>query len=318
MGHLKPFAPVVDQGVGVIAEKVALPISTSEYTSKTPTSQSPLLSSALLWLDRGIPLVPIQPKSKHLVRGFGPNLRHVVTPAEAFYWFNEHTANLGLVCGGSAGLVVLDFDLLTEYESWCYHNRELSKTYTERSARGSHVFLIVGDVPSGKVGKIEIKGAGSVIMAAPSVHPSGVKYSPLDGSATLLRAGADFPLLSALGKKEPPRGVLAHAAAAIAGRGDGRGDVITRIKAAWPILPLAESMTKLTSADGRWFHGLCPLPGHKDHKPSFWVDAERGTFGCYACKVHGDAINLFALRNVLSLPLAIKVMARRLPPGGAE
>jgi hypothetical protein len=290
---------------------------TASSLNHTPTpnqSQSPLLTSALSWLERGVPLVPIQPRSKHLVRGYGPCLKRITTPGEAIAWFGSPRAcNLGLICGDRVGLVVLDFDLLTEYESWCYQNRALAKTYTERSARGRHVFLIIGDVPSGKVCKIEIKGAGSVIMVAPSMHPSGVRYTPLDESATILHAGDDFPLLSALGKKEPPRGVLSHAATAIA----GRDDVITRIKVAWPILPLAESMTKLTSADGRWYHGSCPLPGHRDHKPSFWVDAERGTFGCYACHVRGDAINLFAFRNGLALNFAIKVMARRLPPGGA-
>ena len=214
---------------------------------------------------------------------------------------------------------MLDFDQLTEYENWCYHNRKLSRTYTERTQRGYHCFFFVGDVPSGKIGKIEILAAGSVVMVAPSTNCLDFTYSPLDESAPILHAGADFTLLSELGKKKPARGIVSHVAAAIA----GRDDVITRIKAAWPILPLAESMlaeskNKLTSADGRWFHGLCPLPGHKDHKPSFWVDAERGTFGCYACDVRGDAINLFALRNGLSLPLAIKVMARRLPPGGAR
>lgn len=288
--------------------------SVINYTPNQTQSQSPLLTSALSWLELGIPLVPIQPRSKHLVRGFGPHLRQIVTPGEAFYWFDEHTANLGLVCGGVAGLIVLDFDLLTEYENWCCHNRKLSKTYTERTPQGRHVFLIVGDAPSGKVGKIEVKGAGSVIMAAPSVHPSGFTYSLLDESATILHAGDDFPLLSVLGKKRIPSGIVARVQSAVT----GRDDLIGRIKTAWPILPLAESMTKLTTADGRWFHGLCPLPGHRDHKPSFWVDAERGTFGCYACDVHGDTINLFALRNGLGLPLAIKVMARRLPPGGAR
>ena len=92
-----------------------------------------------------------------------------------------------------------------------------------------------------------------------------------------------------------------------------RDDLIGRIKAAWPILSLAESMTKLTSGDGRWFHGLCPLPGHKDHKPSFWLDAERGVFGCYACAVRGDVVNLYALRHGLTVREAIREMAAKLP-----
>lgn len=278
-----------------------------------PFGQSPLLDAALAWLERGVHLVPLQPRSKYIVKGFGPHQRQVTTPGEAFRWFGEHMANLGLVCGGAAGLVVLDIDLLTEYEMWCYRNHELSKTYTERTPQGRHVFLIVGDVPSGKVGKVEIKGAGSIITAAPSVHPSGITYSPLDKSAPILHAGADFPLLSELSKKKPAAPVARVQAAAT-----GCDDLIGRVKAAWPILPLAESMTKLTSGDGRWFHGLCPLPGHKDRRPSFWVDAERGTFGCYACAERGDVVNLYALRHGLTVKDAIREMAAKLPSRGGS
>jgi hypothetical protein len=271
-----------------------------------------MLTAALAWLERGVPLVPIQPRSKHLVRGFGPHLRQITTPGECWYWFHEHSVNLGLVCGGAAGLTVLDIDLLTEYETWKYHNRELAETYTVKTARGFHVYFVVGDIPSGKVGKIEVKGSGSVIMAAPSVHPSGAVYRPLVELAPILHAGADFPLLSELSKKKPA-GIVARVQAAAT----GRDDLIGRIKAAWPILPLAESMTKLTSGDGRWFHGLCPLPGHKDRRPSFWVDAERGTFGCYACAERGDVVNLYALRHGLTIREAIREMAAKLPVGGA-
>jgi hypothetical protein len=309
MSELKGDTPEAGRGVGVIAETASGDVSSVNSTLNHSPSQSPMLDAALTWLGRGVPLVPLQPKSKIIVKGYGPYKRQITTPGESFYWFGEHRANLGLVCGGHAGLVVLDFDLLTEFEAWKYHNRELSGTYTVKTARGFHAYFFIGDVPSGKVGKIEVKGSGSVIMAAPSVHPSGVIYRPLVESASIFHADADFPLLSELSKKKPARGIVARAQSALT----GRDDLIGRIKAAWPILPLAESMTKLTSGDGRWFHGLCPLPGHKDHKPSFWVDAERGVFGCYACQVRGDAVNLYALRNGLTVREAIRELAAKLP-----
>ncbi len=271
------------------------------------TGLSPLLDAALGWLERGVTLVPLQFHSKRIVRGYGSHQKQVTTPGEAWYWWGEHQANLGLVCGGLPGLVVLDFDWMTEYETFKSHNQAVAQTYTVKTSRGWHCYFWVGDLPSGKVGKVEVKGSGSVIMAAPSVSQTGWTYRPLVEGAPILRVDPEnLPLLSGLSRERRPGGIVERVRAAVT----GRGDLVGRVKAAWPVLDLAQSLTKLTSLDGRWWHGRCPF--HQERNASFWVDAERGVFGCFACGVRGDVINLYARIHGLDVTEAIREMARRL------
>src|SRR4030042_2007930 len=273
----------------------------------TTVCQSPVLDAAMAWLALGLELVPIQPKSKSLVKGFGPHLRQIAQPGQAIAWFGERRCNLGLVCGGRAGLVVLDFDQVGDYLDWHDGAGDLAQTYTVKTSRGFHVYLWAGDIHSGRVGRVEIKARGAVIMAAPSVHPSGAVYYPIEPGAAILRASPEnLSLLSVLLSKEKPGGQVSRPGPVVAG-----ADLVGRIKAAWPILQVALAMTKLYSRDGRWFHGLCPL--HSEKEPSFWVDAERGTWGCYSCQARGDVLNLYALRHGLAVQDAIRELARKLP-----
>jgi len=55
---------------------------------------------------------------------------------------------------------------------------------------------------------------------------------------------------------------------------------------------------------GRWM-GLCPL--HEDHKPSFFVDANKDLFYCYGCGRGGDG--RIATRKRSSKPFAAQTHA---------
>jgi DNA primase len=56
---------------------------------------------------------------------------------------------------------------------------------------------------------------------------------------------------------------------------------------------------------GRWM-GLCPL--HRDHKPSFLVDPNKGLFYCYGCGRGGDVIRLAELYHEVSFPQALALL----------
>jgi DNA primase len=58
---------------------------------------------------------------------------------------------------------------------------------------------------------------------------------------------------------------------------------------------------------GRWM-GLCPL--HKDHKPSFLVDSNRGLFYCYGCGRGGDVIRFAELYHQVNFPEALALLRR--------
>jgi DNA primase len=56
---------------------------------------------------------------------------------------------------------------------------------------------------------------------------------------------------------------------------------------------------------GRWM-GLCPL--HTDHKPSFFVDPNKGLFYCYGCGRGGDVIRFAELHYQVNFPQAITLL----------
>jgi len=214
------------------------------------------------------------------------------------------------VCGSGpgAGLVALDFDDRAAYETWRVVNPDLASTRTDLTRRGAHVYLW-GPVDAAAVPTAEVIARG-VIVAAPSVHPTGAVYQVLDPDALVLPAPASWaslhithaglPLLS---KTAAPRTVYRA----------GREDLLTQIKAAFPVAALASTLTTLSTHDERWYHGRCPW--HDDRNPSFWLDAARGVWGCYACGAGGDVVNLFALVNGITNKRSIGELAQRLREG---
>lgn len=273
-----------------------------------------LMDAARFWLGLGAALVPCQPGSKELIRGYGPYQQRIRTENEALFWWGSgRFPNLAVVCG-TAGLICLDFDDLDIYEDWAASAGSLASTYQEKTRRGRHVFFqLEGDTPIPVLNMIAGVDLPKVILAAPSVHPSGFQYQAVDTSTKVLSIDDWRPVFAPLLLSEiPDPGVYPSAEKLYTGESSGLNiDVVNRIKDALSVLELARLFTDLESSDhgaGRWYMGLCPF--HDDENPSFWVDAERGLWGCYACKAHGDLINLYANWHTITVQDAIKALAR--------
>jgi len=259
-----------------------------------------IFDAALSWLERGAALLPLQPGGKRIVPGFGPYLQTITTEAAARFWFRERRCNMGLVCG--CGFVVFDFDDAERYAAWAAGNPALAETYTEQTRRGFHVFF----TGSGRVRHgpgYEAKSVGGVVTLSPSVV-HGFEYLVVNSSAIMALQSAFF-LLS-----EPSAG------RSVVKRDAVGGDALSRVKAAWSVVDLAQSVTRLKSdGRGRWFHGRCPLVDHAsnhDGRLPFWVDSKRGLWGCYACGIRGDVVNLYAALHSVTVDQAIKAMAAEL------
>jgi len=259
-----------------------------------------IFDAALAWLARGVALVPLQPRSKRIIAGFGPYLDKVQDPEQAAFWFRDRGCNLGLVTG--SGLVVYDFDTTKQWERWRAACPDLAYTYTEITRNGAHVFFQGDGVTVKMLCGIESKGHAGVVMSAPSVHPSGFVYYPLDKMAPILRLPAALSLLSVSPKSRSRESGMAYG-----------GDVVSRIKAAYNVLDVAQGVSRLKTTNGRWWHGLCPFEAHKKTLKHgalpFWVDTEKGLWGCYACGFVGDVINLYARIKGMTVSDAIKDMA---------
>ena len=63
------------------------------------------------------------------------------------------------------------------------------------------------------------------------------------------------------------------------------------IKNAFPVEEFASRYTELRERGGK-FAGSCPLPGHSDSTPSFYVYPETRSWYCFGCAKGGDVIDL--------------------------
>jgi DNA primase len=72
---------------------------------------------------------------------------------------------------------------------------------------------------------------------------------------------------------------------------------------------IAESVTLHSQRGGREFVGLCPF--HDDHNPSMRVYPDRQSFKCWSCTEGGDCFSFVMLRERVSFPEALEMLARR-------
>jgi hypothetical protein len=269
---------------------------------------------ACWWLSLGVPVLPLKPHSKHLQPGYGPRQTLITDPAFARQWFIHTNANLGVLLGGSAGLVVADWDDAHSYQLWLSSCGAVVDTLTERTARGYHAFFFAPDLPSAVENQCEFKTTG-VCMVSPSIHPSGLLYRILNDTPIALldreRAGLLFPFLSHVhDRKERPD--LKNPAPENAPAKQTSGGLIARIKTSRSILDeVSAAGITLCPAGTNTLVGLCPF--HDDHSPSFWLNPATGLWGCNrpdcaAAGIH-DVINFRALVRGISNRAAIKQLA---------
>jgi len=264
--------------------------------------------AAVDWIERGAALVPVRRDTKYIVKGWGPRQRTVTDVVTAVEVFSQGDYNLGVVTGGEVGLACADFDTVASYGAWRSGPGLGARGLIERTRRGFHVWFI------GYHGKAlagegwEFKAGGAVCLVAPSTV-AGYTYGLLVDDSPLAwtpNARDSFSLLSGIEKT-----FSAPLPVRVLPRATGGGDVVSKIKAAVPVLELARSLVPSLAGEGRWLHGVCPF--HKDAHPSFYVDTEKNTWGCLSanCAQRGthDVINLAALVRGVDNRTAIKQLA---------
>ena len=274
---------------------------------------------ACWWLSLGVPVVPIKPRSKQLVAGYGPRKAHITDSRLAATFFLKTDANLGVVLGGKPGLIVADWDRLEDYDRWRNSTGREVATLAERTGRGYHYFFFGKGLSSAVGDGCEFKADG-VCTVSPSIHPSGAVYQivnnvPIldidDETARLL-----FPFLSDTRQRDRwvRTSSLDARSAHRVGEGSSMSDgVVARIKTTRSIAAEMQAAgIALRPGGAKALVGLCPF--HDDHNPSLWANPESGLWGCNrpdcpAAGVH-DVINFRAIWKGISNSAAIKQMAR--------
>ena len=136
--------------------------------------------TALEYAERGWAVLPLLPRKKdpHFDLAQRAYLSATTDQKLINFWFDyDENINIGIACYQS-GLVVFDIDyrnggeLLSDFEP----------TYTVQTGDGFHLYYKADKTKSyrGKlVDGIDIKFKGYV-AAAPSIHPSGARYTVID------------------------------------------------------------------------------------------------------------------------------------------
>lgn len=145
-----------------------------------------VLDSALAYLARGWAVIPVRPRGKRPLVAWEEFQRRLPTEDEIRGWFARWPdANLAIVTGRISGLIVLDVDPRHDGDETL---DELERTHgplphTVEALTGSggrHVFFAYpGRAVRNAVGfapGLDLRGDGGVIVAPPSIHPSGGRY----------------------------------------------------------------------------------------------------------------------------------------------
>jgi hypothetical protein len=143
--------------------------------------------AALAYAARGWPVVPIEARGKRPLVAWLDLQSRVASPEEIDAWYRRWPdANVGIVTGITAGLVVLDVDArhagtasLAALES---ERGALPRTVEATTGGGGRHFYFAH--PGGRVPNrvalepgIDLRGDGGCVVAPPSVHPSGNRYA---------------------------------------------------------------------------------------------------------------------------------------------
>ncbi len=153
----------------------------------------PHLDAALRYLALGWSIVPAATRGKRPIVAWRPYQDHPPSKAQVRRWFDRWPdANIAIVTGAGSGLVVLDVDpghggaeSLAAIEA---RHGTLPETIEALTGGGGrHVYFAHpgGEVRNraGMAPGLDLRGDGGVIIAPPSIHPSGEPYRWRPGHA---------------------------------------------------------------------------------------------------------------------------------------
>lgn len=254
-----------------------------------------VLDAALGWHGFGIAPIPILFKSKRPLVKWAEYQDKLPDDQQVKDWFSNDNVNLGVVCGGSQNLVVLDFDDLKTYYAVIASLTQpaqslISQTYRVMTSRGIHVYLTTGKRhKTGRMANIhlDIKASGGYVLTPPSVHPSGASYTSLGGTiqrVDFLEEIIGQYILPEITAEKKPDTFIQQITKEELKSSSSFYEKLYVLKKYMNILDIANMFTYMHSAspDGRWWYGRCPHPKHDDRHPSFRIDAAYGVGKCLA------------------------------------
>jgi putative DNA primase/helicase len=155
-------------------------------------------------------LIPLRLKDKlPAVNSWKELQERKLTLGEIANYFDNGQCNVGVICGKiSHNLCVLDFDDPALYDLFISQQKNLN-TRIAKTSKGYHIYIkTITPIKKGRflffnsslnfVGRVDIQGEGSYVVAAPSIHPTGVRYSWLNNNNVVELPIGDLELFNIL------------------------------------------------------------------------------------------------------------------------
>lgn len=156
-----------------------------------------------LYTAHNLSVFPVKPMTKTPAVRWGEYQNHRPTKKELDEW-RKSNYSIGIVCGNaSENLVVIDFDSEEIFKLFFPDVVGEKKTWVVKTPRpGIHVYFRTDKpVRSRRYGEahIDIKSEGGYVLAPPSIHPNGEKYTflvaPDEAEIPIVRADDFFDMI---------------------------------------------------------------------------------------------------------------------------
>jgi hypothetical protein len=285
---------------------------------------SSMLDTAMYWVDHGVSVIPVIHKSKLPCEDWRQYQTQLPKLKELSRWFSgKIERNIGIVCGGENRLVVLDFDSMPGFykfisERVCKSSKwkyVYDNTYKVKSPRGVHLYVRTEEeTRSTKLieDKIDIRSCGNMVVAPPSIHPSGNIYSEISSrnivtidSISDILPEKNMLSMPNLGINDAFNTTIDNIHFMESQYNHNNSIELRQVKNFIPILDFVSRYTRVkrTSNDGRWWMANCIDPMHKDKKPSLRIDTLSNRVKCLSgsCRLyHEIGFDIFDLYSILS------------------
>lgn len=153
-----------------------------------PAIEDDVLAWAEFYLERGLNPIPVKYKEKQPAIEWKPYQNQKVTPYELKKWFRkDNPLNIGLLGGKiSENLAIADCDSKKAFQEGL-GDEWLDKTLCVETNRGIHVyFKTKKPTPTTHYEGIDVIGDGGLVIAPPSIHPSGKQYRQISSTDIVL------------------------------------------------------------------------------------------------------------------------------------
>lgn len=273
---------------------------------------SALSASAIAYAERGWPVFPCKPGDKAPLTRNGFKAATTDLDQIESWWDFWTDANIGLATGHAFDVLDVDGDAGVAALRAFWRRKNIAYQHdgpVSLTGKGWH-FLFAptgrgnGAALLGPDSKLDFRGIGGYIVAAPSLHPLGHHYewdlrrgpdTPIPAPPAWLNDLLDRDDNPVAAKAPPKKHILPNStyeqlvAEGILPKAQAPRGIVQRVERPDILEVCADQGIRLRKRTHYWV-AACVF--HADSTPSMAVYPSNNTFHCYGCGAHGDSYDL--------------------------